>query len=144
MTHAEQLQIIHYSENQEYRAHYDAWDLDTEHGKRCTQRGGQRLLTCLGYLNKVQAGGGTGFPKLDLEVRPKVGRMIVLHNCREASNSIHRLTLHSGLSVQECEKWAFNLWVMERPLRLTAGVMYKTEGFKRVIEKSRLKHCSVY
>ena len=112
---AESFQIIHYRETQQYAAHYDAWDADTERGQRCMQRGGQRLVTCLIYLNDVARGGGTGFPKLDLEVRAVTGRMVVFHNCYEGTNQRHPDSLHGGLPVEDGEKWAVNLWFRERP-----------------------------
>ncbi len=134
LEHAEALQLIHYQTEQEYRAHHDAWDLNSEVGKRCTQRGGQRMLTCLIYLNKVEEGGGTGFPQLDLEVRSQEGRMLVFHNCLPGTDTLHPDTLHSGLPVLKGEKWAINLWFREKALRSIKPPAYKTTGFKRVIE----------
>jgi prolyl 4-hydroxylase len=37
-------------------------------------KGGQRMVTCLLYLNDVEKGGGTSFPRLDMEVRAKKGQ----------------------------------------------------------------------
>ncbi len=70
VSHAESLQVIHYDEAQEYRPHHDAWDLGTDKGRQRTADSGQRLVTALMYLNEVEAGGSTDFPKLKLEVEP--------------------------------------------------------------------------
>ena len=110
---AEYLQVIHYGESQEYAPHFDAWEADTERGQLCMARGGQRLVTCLIYLNTVQSGGGTCFPKLDLEVRAIKGRMVVFHNCHPGTNLRHPASLHGGLPVLAGEKWACNLWFRE-------------------------------
>lgn len=113
LQNAESFQVIHYGETQEYSAHFDAWEFNTDRGDRCMARGGQRLVTCLIYLNDVPAGGGTGFPELDLEVQAKKGRMVIFHNCYPGTNYRHPHSLHGGLPVEEGEKWAVNLWFRE-------------------------------
>jgi len=111
---AEPLQVIHYGPTQEYRAHFDAYDLATETGKRFTEKGGQRVLTALCYLNDVEQGGATGFPKLDAEVAAKRGRVVIFQNCQNGTNTIHPASLHAGLPIDKGEKWACNLWFRER------------------------------
>ena len=108
--HAESLQVVHYEESQEYRPHYDAWDLSTEKGMLRTKNGGQRLVTALMYLNEVEAGGGTGFPKLKLELDPMPGRMVLFHNVEPGTTQLHDKSKHGGLPVEAGEKWACNLW----------------------------------
>ena len=114
LENAESLQVIHYNETQEYAPHYDAWDATTERGKRCMVKGGQRLVTCLLYLNDVEEGGGTCFPQLDLEVRAVKGRMVIFHNCDPGTNIRHPSSLHGGMPVLAGEKWACNFWFRER------------------------------
>ncbi|MCB1648441.1 MAG: 2OG-Fe(II) oxygenase [Pseudomonadales bacterium] len=117
LDNAESLQLIHYGSSQEYAPHFDAWNADSEAGKRCMQRGGQRLVTCLYYLNDVPAGGGTIFPRLKLEVAARKGSLLVFHNCLLGSNVRHPHSLHGGMPVLEGEKWACNLWFRERTFR---------------------------
>ncbi|MCB0967394.1 MAG: 2OG-Fe(II) oxygenase [Ilumatobacter sp.] len=112
--HAENLQVIHYGETQEYQSHFDAWDIETDKGKEKTARGGNRAVTALLYLNEVDGGGGTGFPKLDLEVEAIPGRMVIFHNLYEGYSTRHRKSLHGGLPVTAGEKWACNLWFREQ------------------------------
>lgn len=114
LTRAEPLQVIHYGPTQEYRAHFDGYDLATESGRRFTENGGQRVLTALCYLNDVEQGGGTGFPTLDVEVAAKTGRVVIFQNCLNGSNTIHPASLHAGLPIEKGEKWACNLWFRER------------------------------
>ena len=114
LQNAESLQVVHYGVSQEYQAHFDGWDHGSESGERCMARGGQRLVTCLLYFNDVEEGGGTGFPKLDIEVRAKKGRMILFHNVYPGTNDKHALSLHGGLPVSKGEKWACNFWFRER------------------------------
>lgn len=113
--HAENLQVIHYGETEEYQSHFDAWDIETDKGKEKTARGGNRAVTALLYLNEVDGGGGTGFPKLDLEVEAQPGRMVIFHNLYEGYSTRHRKSLHGGLPVSAGEKWACNLWFREQP-----------------------------
>lgn len=113
LENAESLQVVHYREGQEYAPHFDAWDAATERGRRCMLRGGQRLVTCLLYLNDVEQGGSTCFPELDLEVRAKRGRMLLFHNCHTGSTVRHPASLHGGMPVIAGEKWACNFWFRE-------------------------------
>jgi prolyl 4-hydroxylase len=119
VTHAESLQVVHYAETQEYKTHFDAYDLGTEKGRLRTEKGGQRLVTALMYLNEVEAGGATGFPKLKLEVEPVPGRLVLFHNISSRSHDRHRKSLHGGLPVIAGEKWACNLWFRAEPYQIT-------------------------
>jgi prolyl 4-hydroxylase len=120
LEHAENFQVLHYAPTQRYNPHYDAWDLRTERGQRCMATKGQRLVTCLLYLNDPGQGGGTNFPNLldhEIVVQAKKGRMIVFHNCQEGTILRHVGALHGGMPVEKGEKWACNLWFRERPFR---------------------------
>ncbi|HAJ77323.1 MAG TPA: hypothetical protein DCM64_12840 [Gammaproteobacteria bacterium] len=57
LDNAEAFQALYYGETEEYAPHFDAWDATTERGQRCMSRGGQRMVTCLLYLNDVEQGG---------------------------------------------------------------------------------------
>jgi len=122
LENAESLQVVYYAESQQYAPHFDAWDAATERGQRCMEKGGQRLLTCLMYLNDVEQGGGTSFPKLDMEVRAKRGRMLLFHNCHPGSTIRHPDALHGGMPVLKGEKWACNFWFRERGYQLPGTV----------------------
>lgn len=115
LEHAESMQVIHYGVTQEYRSHYDAYDLSTLKGQRCCKNGGQRMLTALVYLNDIEEGGGTGFPKCDALVNAKKGRLVIFHNCENGTTDVHKKSLHAGTPVKKGEKWAFNLWFRNRP-----------------------------
>ena len=111
---AEQYQIVYYGPGSEYKPHFDSFDINTKEGKKNWEPGGQRILTVLAYLNDVEEGGGTGFPNLDFEVKPKKGDVLVFHNTLKDSTEIHPNSLHAGLPVVSGEKWAINLWFRER------------------------------
>ena len=116
LVNAEAFQVIYYDVNQEYKKHFDAWDLDySEKSIRNMKYGGQRMITALVYLNIVEEGGGTRFTKLDKEVSPEIGKMLVFHNVYSGKNIKHALSEHAGMPVIKGEKWAFNLWFREEP-----------------------------
>jgi prolyl 4-hydroxylase len=110
LENAESMQIIHYGTEQEYRPHFDAFNLSLARGQKAAQWGGQRLVTALVYLNKVEGGGATQFPKLGITVPASPGRMVIFHNTTEDISGPHPLSLHAGMPVEAGEKWAFNLW----------------------------------
>jgi prolyl 4-hydroxylase len=112
LTHAEQLQVIHYGESEEYQPHYDAWD---ESGKVWTEKSGQRIFTALLYLNDVDEGGTTSFPNLEIDIKPKKGRIAFFANTNLSTTIRHTNSLHGAMPVISGEKWACNLWFREKP-----------------------------
>ena len=115
LENAEQMQIIYYDKDQEYKQHYDGWLFDgSEKSRRNMKWGGQRMWTCLCYLNTVPKGGGTKFTKLNKEVQAIQGRILVFSNVYEGRNERHKNSEHAGCPVIEGEKWAFNLWFREK------------------------------
>ena len=117
LENAESMQIIHYGPEQEYRPHFDAFNLSLARGQKAAQWGGQRLVTALVYLNKVEGGGATQFPKLGITVPASPGRMVIFHNTTEDISGPHPLSLHAGMPVEAGEKWAFNLWFRQHDTR---------------------------
>ena len=139
LEYAESLQVVYYAETQQYAPHFDAWDASTERGQRCMAKGGQRMVTCLMYLNEPEQGGGTSFPNLDMEVRARKGRMLLFHNCHPNSVVRHPDSLHGGMPVLKGEKWACNFWFREREYQPAGTVptrkkdLPETPSFSRVI-----------
>jgi prolyl 4-hydroxylase len=113
LSHAEKFQLIHYDQEQEYQAHFDAFDPAMARGQRNWVRGGQRMVTLLAYLNEVDSGGHTSFPKLELSVAPTPGKALIFYNCYPNTSRRHPHTLHAGEPVGTGQKWAFNLWFRE-------------------------------
>ena len=134
--HFESFQVIHYNESEEYKYHYDAYDINDkeryEHfcGKDGQDKDGQgkdgsinspsgrgnRIRTTLVYLNDVEEGGGTGFDLLfdkPIQVLPKKGRLVAFTNVND-DGSLNLKSRHAGLPIIKGEKWAFNLWLRER------------------------------
>lgn len=117
IAHAEPMQVIHYCIDQEYRRHFDAFDLALPASQGACEFGGQRLVTALVYLNTVSKGGGTLFDDLEINVSAVAGRMLIFHNTVSDNKSRHPLSGHAGMPVLEGEKWAFNLWFRQLDLK---------------------------
>lgn len=116
LENAEAFQVLRYGPGSEYRAHYDAYDLGTARGRRCCRRGGQRVVTALLYLNSVEEGGETAFPRLGVKVAPALGRLVVFNNVDENQGRPHPSSLHAGMPVLQGEKWAGNFWFHQYPM----------------------------
>ncbi len=126
--HAESLQVVHYGETQEYRPHYDAWDINSAKGREKTAVGGNRAVTVLMYLNEVDEGGATSFPNLGIEVEAIPGRMCIFHDLYVDSSERHVDSLHGGTPVLAGEKWACNLWFREQRYQKKAPGTVKGRG----------------
>jgi len=89
LENAESYQVIYYDINCEYKNHYDSWEHDgSEKTLRCMKYGGARLITALVYLNDVEEGGSTRFNRLNINVLPKQGKILVFENTYPGTNFI--------------------------------------------------------
>ncbi len=108
---ATNLQIVNYMKNQTYAYHYDAFPKN-EKGKliTCKEEIYQRNISIICYLNNVKKGGETYFPKIDLYIKPELGKMLVFSNTLKNTNDRHPNSIHAGLPVYEGEKWILVCW----------------------------------
>lgn len=104
----EPFHVLRYEEGEEYKPHYDFFVPRPDVGP--PGRGGQRLATLITYLREPEQGGGTWFPEIGLELKPKVGSAIFFSypNLFYARN-----TIHAGLPVMAGEKWVATRWFRE-------------------------------
>jgi len=75
---------------------------------------GQRVKTCLVYLNDDYEGGETDFPKLWLKFRGRTGAALVFENVL-ANGTGDMKTLHTGLPPMRGEKWLLSQWMRSKP-----------------------------
>ncbi|MDR4369667.1 2OG-Fe(II) oxygenase, partial [Bacillus cereus] len=66
-SHGDRLHILNNEVNQQYKAHYDYF---AEHSRSDVNN---RISTLVMYLNDVEEGGETYFPKLNLSGHPRKG-----------------------------------------------------------------------
>ena len=113
LKNAESFQVVYYTGGTQYNDHHDAFNHETDEGKKHLKRGGQRIYTALGYLNDVEEGGATEFRDLSISVKPKKGSLLVWKNVLPGTTKVHPDSLHAGRPVTKGEKFAFNLWFRE-------------------------------
>lgn len=107
--HGEGLQILNYQIGQEYKAHYDFF---TSKNKVVNN---PRISTLVMYLNDVEEGGETYFPKLNFSVSPQKG-MAVYFEYFYDDHALNELTLHGGAPVVVGDKWAATQWMRRKKL----------------------------
>ncbi|WP_282146401.1 2OG-Fe(II) oxygenase [Alteromonas stellipolaris] len=106
----EYLNLLRYAPGQEYKGHFDA--ISVKQNYAIYQDGAQRIKTALIYLNSVEDGGKTLFPRLDLAIKPIQGNMIIFDNV-ELNGRVKPLSFHAGESTISSHKWLLTKWIRE-------------------------------
>lgn len=124
INHLEDFQFTKYNPSQEYKGHYDVCDIkkDVENSTECKldyeNIGSYRYITVILYLNDDFQGGETYFNKLNIKIKPKIGKALLFINCILDSDSFDsgkcdriENSMHSGLSVKSGNKYILTKWV---------------------------------
>jgi prolyl 4-hydroxylase len=132
--HADSMQVLRYLPDQHYHAHTDWFDPTMAPDSGGLKEHMNRYLTLLYYLNDVEEGGHTVFPRggptgygpdapindfsdcdRGLKVRPRKGSAILWYNLLAPGNNhegiADHMSLHGGCDVVTGIKWAANKWV---------------------------------
>jgi len=107
--HGEGLHILNYQPGQEYKEHYDYFSPTSKAASN------NRIATFVLYLNDVEEGGQTSFPKLNLSVSPQKG-MAVYFEYFYNDQELNELTLHGGAPVIQGEKWIATQWIRRQKM----------------------------
>ncbi|MDF2036170.1 2OG-Fe(II) oxygenase [Cytobacillus oceanisediminis] len=107
--HGEGLQILNYKIGQEYKAHFDFFSSTSRAASN------PRISTLVMYLNEVEQGGETYFPKLNFSVSPQKGMAVYFEYFYNDQN-LNDLTLHGGAPVIIGDKWAATQWMRRKKL----------------------------
>jgi hypothetical protein len=115
-SHAEDVQVVHYTPGQQYREHTDYFSptQDATYDER-TEGAGNRLVSLFCCLAHADEGGATSFPRLGLEFHLRQGEALLWMNVDRAGKLDGR-TLHAGRPVLAGEKVGLNVWLRQRPL----------------------------
>ena len=105
--HGEGIQILKYTPGQEYKAHYDFFSSTSKAANN------NRISTLVMYLNDVEQGGETFFPKLNFSVTPQKGMAVYFEYFYNDKN-VNDLTLHGGAPVITGEKWVATQWMRKQ------------------------------
>lgn len=110
----ETIQGQRYLPGQEFKQHHDWFHYGTDYWDNEMARGGQRSFTAMVYLNKVESGGGTSFPQIDISVEPSPGALIMWNNaCPDGTPNPK--TLHAACPVLGGKKYVITKWYRTRP-----------------------------
>lgn len=110
--HGDGLQVLLYTPGQEYKPHYDYF------AETSRASANNRISTLVMYLNDVEEGGETTFPKLNLSVFPNKG-MAVYFEYFYSNPELNELTLHAGTPVGKGEKWVATMWMRRQTFRIS-------------------------
>lgn len=113
LAQGEPLQVMRYGVGAEYQAHWDYFDLARPGEAAVLRNGGQRIASLVIYLNDVEAGGATTFPRCGLAVAPRKGSA-VFFAYTDAQSRTDPMSFHAGAPVVRGEKWIATRWMRER------------------------------
>ena len=105
---AEPLSSIKYQLGQQYEPHHDCFG--EEQLQKNRPECGNRIATALVYLSDVVEGGYTVFPHLNINIKPKKGRVLFFTNTHTGTEKALEHALHGSEPVIRGEKLAANLW----------------------------------
>lgn len=113
VNHGENMQVLYYASAEEYQPHYDFFEPNDAKEAENLGNGGNRCGTMLMYMNDVERGGGTYFPKLDLVVHPRKGLALWFEYLDDDEVPDYR-SEHAGLPITMGVKWLATKWVRRR------------------------------
>ena len=102
----ENVQVLRYGPGEEYKPHFDACDDGCDGGRNMP-----RKATVYIYLNEVERGGHTRFPKAGVKVQPKAGRAVHWYNMDRRTKKNITCSFHGADPVLRGEKWGCNVWI---------------------------------
>lgn len=108
----EGLQVLQYGPGGEYQPHYDYFRQEDKGSERHMRLGGQRVSTLIMYLNDVEEGGATIFPKIGFSYVPRKGQAVYFEYTNH-SGEVDPMTLHGGAPVKSGEKWILTKWMRQ-------------------------------
>ena len=75
---------------------------------------GQRVATCLTWLNDDYEGGETAFLKIDWKHKGRAGDSMLFLNVRSSDRKPDPMSLHAGMPVTGGRKWLLSQWVRDK------------------------------
>jgi prolyl 4-hydroxylase len=105
----ETIQGQRYTAGQQYKPHADWFQTGSPDWTNEQGRGGQRSFTAMAYLNFVEEGGETDFPRLGIAVEPRPGTLLIWNNA-DAGGVPNPWTVHAGNPVARGVKYVITKW----------------------------------
>jgi prolyl 4-hydroxylase len=129
----ENIHIVKYNIGGEYKSHHDFFHPNTDYYESSMGNAGQRVYSCIFYLNDNFIGGGTEFTNKNIKINPKIGRLLIWRNLYE-SGKLDYDSMHAGLPVEEGEKWIAIVWVRENSFK--SKITPISIDFGKIMEES--------
>jgi prolyl 4-hydroxylase len=117
----EGLQILYYAVGAQFPPHFDFVQPSNKANQESIARSGQRVSTLITYLNVVEGGGETAFPRAEWTVYPRQGSAVYFEYCN-SRGQVDPRTLHAGCPMLRGEKWVATKWMRERRFVPAAAV----------------------
>jgi prolyl 4-hydroxylase len=105
--------VLRYLPGQRFEPHFDFIDPGAPSFAAELSMLGQRVATCITYLNDDFTGAETAFPELGWQFRGAPGDALIFFNV-DAEGRPDRRTLHAGLPPQRGQKWILSQWLRDR------------------------------
>ncbi|WP_292035915.1 MULTISPECIES: prolyl hydroxylase family protein [unclassified Brevundimonas] len=112
----EHTQVLTYEIGQSFDWHVDFLDPAIPGFATDLRQRGQRIVTCLIYLNNDFEGGETAFATPDLRHRGRKGEALMWSNVLP-NGQVDRHTVHAGLPPTSGRKWVLSQWIRDRAPR---------------------------
>jgi len=109
----ETIQGQRYLPGQQFQPHTDWFPGGSASWEHENGRGGQRSITAMAYLNPVEEGGATHFPRLGVTIEPKPGALLIWNNA-DPEGVPNPFTIHAGLPVVRGVKYVITKWYRTR------------------------------
>ncbi|MEO6340918.1 MAG: 2OG-Fe(II) oxygenase [Caulobacteraceae bacterium] len=113
-TMMEAFAVLHYAVGEEASEHFDYLDPAIPAYSTEIAELGQRVATCLLYLNDGYSGGETAFPRLGLEHLGRRGDALIFFSVDAAGMPDPR-SLHAGRPPTAGEKWVLSQFIRNKP-----------------------------
>jgi hypothetical protein len=113
----EPAEVLHYSVGETYKQHVDFFHPSLPNFAEEMRVRGQRVKTCLVYLNDDFEGGETEFPRIGLRFRGRPGEALIFENV-SANGTGDMNTVHTGLPPTRGEKWLLSQWIRNKTQRV--------------------------
>lgn len=110
----ETIQGQRYAVGQEFRNHFDHFLPSQDFWEEEQRRGGQRSWTAMAYLNAVEDGGETVFPRAAMSIPPQPGALLVWNNMG-LDGRPNTKAVHAGSPVRQGIKYVLTKWYRARP-----------------------------
>lgn len=120
LSHSQSVQGQRYQVGQRFKMHNDYLAGGQTYSQAVADEGGQRTWTAMVYLNQVEAGGCTNFPRALTIVAPVAGALLTWNN-NDRQGLPNPFTHHEGMPVEAGSKYILTKWFREREWRPNKG-----------------------